>query len=44
MLAFGIAAAALVVFAHRGNLARIRAGTEPREARLWLFRPRAGSG
>jgi glycerol-3-phosphate acyltransferase PlsY len=38
--AFGIAAAALVTFAHRGNLARIRAGIEPRAGRLWLFRPR----
>lgn len=39
-MAFGISAAALVTFAHRGNLARIRAGTEPRAERLWLFRPR----
>ena len=39
-MAFGIAAAALVTFAHRGNLARIRAGTEPRAERLWLFRSR----
>jgi hypothetical protein len=29
-LTFGLAAAALIVFAHRGNLARMRAGTEPR--------------
>jgi glycerol-3-phosphate acyltransferase PlsY len=42
MLAFAIAMAALVVFAHRGNLARMRAGTEPRLAKLWLFRPRRG--
>jgi glycerol-3-phosphate acyltransferase PlsY len=39
-LAFGIVVAALVTWAHRGNLARIRAGTEPRAGRLWLFRPR----
>jgi glycerol-3-phosphate acyltransferase PlsY len=39
-LAFGIVVAALVTWAHRGNLARIRAGTEPRADRLWLFRPR----
>jgi len=39
-LAFGIFAAALIAFAHRGNLARIRAGTEPRAERLWLFRSR----
>jgi glycerol-3-phosphate acyltransferase PlsY len=40
LLAFGVAASALVTFAHRGNLARIRAGTEPRADKLWLFRPR----
>jgi glycerol-3-phosphate acyltransferase PlsY len=40
MVAFGIAAAALVAFAHRDNLARVRAGTEPRVERLWLFRSR----
>ena len=40
LLAFGLAAAALVTFAHRGNLARIRAGTEPRAQKLGLFRPR----
>lgn len=40
LLVFGVAAAALVAFAHRGNLARIRAGTEPRAEKLWLFRPR----
>ncbi|MGD9596986.1 MAG: glycerol-3-phosphate 1-O-acyltransferase PlsY [Steroidobacteraceae bacterium] len=37
MLAFGIAAAALVLYTHRGNLARMRAGTEPRARRLWLL-------
>lgn len=42
-LAFGVAAAAIVAFAHRGNLARIRAGTEPRAERLWLFRSRPAS-
>ena len=40
LLAFGVAAAGLVTFAHRGNLARIRAGTEPHADALWLFRPR----
>jgi glycerol-3-phosphate acyltransferase PlsY len=39
-LGFCIAAAALITFAHRGNLARIRAGTEPRAEKLWLFRAR----
>jgi glycerol-3-phosphate acyltransferase PlsY len=42
-LVFGIALAALVTWAHRGNLARIRAGTEPRANKLWLFRPRRAS-
>jgi glycerol-3-phosphate acyltransferase PlsY len=39
-LAFTIAAALLVAWAHRGNLARVRDGTEPRLQKLWLFRPR----
>jgi glycerol-3-phosphate acyltransferase PlsY len=39
--AYAIAMAALVAFAHRGNIARIRAGSEPRTLKLWLFgRPR----
>jgi acyl phosphate:glycerol-3-phosphate acyltransferase len=37
MLAFGIAVTAFVVFTHRSNLARMRAGTEPRARRLWLL-------
>lgn len=37
MLAFGMAAALLVAFTHRANIARMRAGTEPRARRLWLF-------
>lgn len=37
LLAFGIAAAALVLFTHRANITRMRAGTEPRARRLWLF-------
>ncbi len=40
LLALGIALTILVAWAHRGNLARIRAGTEPRALKLWLFRPR----
>ena len=39
-LAFTLAMALLVGWAHRGNLARTRAGTEPRLERLWLFRSR----
>jgi acyl phosphate:glycerol-3-phosphate acyltransferase len=37
LLAFGVGIALLVVFTHRTNLARMRAGTEPRARRLWLF-------
>jgi glycerol-3-phosphate acyltransferase PlsY len=36
-LCFAIACAALVVFTHRGNLRRMRAGEEPRARKLWLF-------
>lgn len=34
---FGVLVTALVVYAHRSNIARIRAGTEPRAKKLWLF-------
>jgi acyl phosphate:glycerol-3-phosphate acyltransferase len=37
IVAFGIAVALLVVYTHRGNIARMIAGTEPRARRLWLF-------
>jgi glycerol-3-phosphate acyltransferase PlsY len=40
LVAYTVAMAALVAFAHRGNIARIRAGTEPRAEKLWLFAPR----
>lgn len=43
LLWFAVLAAALIVFTHRSNIARMRAGTEPRARRLWLFAPRAGS-
>jgi glycerol-3-phosphate acyltransferase PlsY len=35
LMTFALACAALVVFTHRGNLRRMRAGTEPRARRLW---------
>ena len=41
-LGFALACAALVVVTHRGNLRRMRAGSEPRARRLWLLRPRGG--
>lgn len=37
ILAFALACALLVVYTHRGNLRRMRAGTEPRARKLWLF-------
>jgi glycerol-3-phosphate acyltransferase PlsY len=36
-----ICVAALVIYTHRGNIARMRHGQESRVRRLWLFRPRA---
>jgi glycerol-3-phosphate acyltransferase PlsY len=38
LLIFGCAAVVIVVFSHRSNIARMRAGTEPRVRKLWLFR------
>jgi glycerol-3-phosphate acyltransferase PlsY len=40
LVAFGIAMAAFVIYTHRSNLARMRAGNENRARRLWLLRPR----
>ena len=40
LFAFGIAMAFFVVFTHRGNIARMRSGTENRANRMWLLRPR----
>lgn len=37
LLGFALASAALVIYTHRGNVARMRAGTEPRARKLWLF-------
>ncbi len=37
LLAFGIAVAVVVAYTHRGNIARMQAGTEPRARRLWLL-------
>jgi glycerol-3-phosphate acyltransferase PlsY len=36
-LGFALACAALVIWTHRGNVRRMRAGTEPRARKLWLF-------
>jgi len=40
LLAFGIVMAGFIVYTHRTNIARMRAGTEGHVKRLWLFRPR----
>jgi glycerol-3-phosphate acyltransferase PlsY len=37
LVVFGAVATAMIVFTHRGNIARMRAGTEPRARRLWFF-------
>lgn len=37
LLSFGIASALLIAFTHRANIARMRAGCEPRARRLWLL-------
>ncbi|HEV7607501.1 MAG TPA: glycerol-3-phosphate 1-O-acyltransferase PlsY [Steroidobacteraceae bacterium] len=36
-MGFALACAALVVYTHRANVRRMRAGTEPRARRLWLL-------
>jgi acyl phosphate:glycerol-3-phosphate acyltransferase len=37
MLMFAVLTAVLITFTHRGNVARMLAGTEPRARRLWLL-------
>src|SRR5262245_53949346 len=37
LMGFALATAALVIFTHRGNVRRMRAGSEPRARKLWLF-------
>ena len=37
LVTFGVLSAVLIAFTHRSNIARMRAGTEPRARRLWLF-------
>jgi glycerol-3-phosphate acyltransferase PlsY len=37
LTSFGVDVPAMLVFTHRSNIARMRAGTEPRARRLWLF-------
>ena len=44
LTAFALLAALLVLYTHRANLARMRAGSESRARRLWLLRPRGPAG
>jgi glycerol-3-phosphate acyltransferase PlsY len=37
VMGFALACAALVLYTHRANVQRMRAGTEPRARRLWLL-------
>jgi glycerol-3-phosphate acyltransferase PlsY len=41
LLSFCVVVAVFVIYTHRSNIARMRAGQENRVRRLWLFRPRA---
>jgi glycerol-3-phosphate acyltransferase PlsY len=41
LIGFCAILAAFIVFTHRTNIARLRAGNENRVQRLWLLRPRA---
>ena len=43
LLTFGILAVLLIAYTHRSNIARMRAGTESRARRLWLFGTRRGA-
>lgn len=40
LLVFGCVMTLFVCYTHRGNIERMRAGTESRAKRLWLLRPR----
>lgn len=42
LVAYTLAMTALIVWTHRANIARMRAGNEHRVRRLWLLRPRDG--
>jgi glycerol-3-phosphate acyltransferase PlsY len=37
VMSFALSCALLVIYTHRGNVRRMRAGAEPRARRLWLF-------
>ena len=41
LLVFSLCMSAFVVYTHRGNIERMRAGSEHRAQRLWLLKPRS---
>jgi glycerol-3-phosphate acyltransferase PlsY len=41
LLGFAVLITGFVIYTHRGNIARMAAGTEHRAQQLWLFRPRS---
>ena len=41
LLTFAVLALVLILYTHRGNIERMRSGTESRARRLWLFAPRS---
>jgi acyl phosphate:glycerol-3-phosphate acyltransferase len=43
LIAFGTVSVLLILYTHRSNLTRMRAGSESRARRLWLFGTRRGS-
>jgi glycerol-3-phosphate acyltransferase PlsY len=40
LVVFGLLMAAFILYTHRSNVQRMRAGNENRARRLWLLRPR----
>ncbi len=40
LMTFAIAMAAFILWTHRGNIGRMRGGSEPQLSGLWLLRPR----
>jgi glycerol-3-phosphate acyltransferase PlsY len=40
LLVLALAMTAFILWTHRSNIARMRAGSEARLGRLWLLRPR----
>lgn len=41
LIVFGACMSVFVIYTHRGNIARMRRGSEHRAQRIWLFKPRS---